>query len=68
MNICVCMAKPLSCSSETIAALLTGDTPIHNKKFKQKMNIVGVGIKESTEIIRRLLRYQDEISCLGSTQ
>ena len=30
---CVCMTESLGCSPETITTLLTGYTPIQNKKF-----------------------------------
>ena len=32
MDTCVCMAESLHCSPETITTLLTGYTPIQNKK------------------------------------
>ena len=35
MNICVCMAESLCCSSEIIM-LLIGSTPVENKKLKIK--------------------------------
>ena len=34
INTCICMAESLHCSFETTTALLTGYTPIQNKKFK----------------------------------
>ena len=34
MDTCICMAESLCCSSETITTLLTGYTPIQNKKRK----------------------------------
>ena len=36
MDTCVCMAKSLHCLPETTTTLLTGCTPIQNKKFKSK--------------------------------
>ena len=35
MGICICMAESLHCSPGTITALLTGNTPIQNNKFKK---------------------------------
>ena len=34
-----CMAESLRCSTETTTTLLTGYTPIQNKKFKVKKNV-----------------------------
>ena len=34
-----CMAESLRCSPETTTTLLTGYTPIQNKKFKVKKNV-----------------------------
>ena len=34
MDTCICMVESLCCSLEAITALLTGYTPIQNKKFK----------------------------------
>ena len=39
MDTCVCMAKSLHCSPEAITTLLSGYTPIQNKKFKNIKNI-----------------------------
>ena len=40
MNTCsICMAESLRCSPETTTTLLTGYTPIQNKKFKVKKNV-----------------------------
>ena len=36
MDTCICMAEYLCYSPETITKLLTGYTPIQNKKFKSK--------------------------------
>ena len=36
LDTCICMAESLHCSPETITTLLTGYTPIQNKKFKKK--------------------------------
>ena len=36
MDTCICMAESLHWSPETITTLLTGYTPIQNKKFKRK--------------------------------
>ena len=36
MDKCICMAESLHCSPESITTLLTGYTPIQNKKFKIK--------------------------------
>ena len=36
MDTCICMAEYLCYSPETITKLLTGYTPIQNKKFKNK--------------------------------
>ena len=38
MDTCVCMAKSLHCSPEAITTLLSGYTPIQNKKFKNIKN------------------------------
>ena len=35
MDTCICMAKSLHCSLETITTLLVSYTPIQNKKFKK---------------------------------
>ena len=34
MDTCICMAESLCCSPETTTTLLTGYTPVQNKKFK----------------------------------
>ena len=36
VDTCVCMAKALCCSPETVATLSIGYIPIENKKFKKK--------------------------------
>ena len=36
MDTCICMAKSLCPSPETITTLLIGYTPIQNKKFMEK--------------------------------
>ena len=36
MDTCICMAEFLHCSSKTITTLLTGYTPIQNKKLKKE--------------------------------
>ena len=36
MDTCICMAESLHWSPETITRLLTGYTPIQNKKLKRK--------------------------------
>ena len=36
MGTCICMAESFDCLSETITMLLTGYTPIQNKKFIKK--------------------------------
>ena len=36
MDTCICMAESLHCPHETITKLLTGYTPIKNKKLKKK--------------------------------
>ena len=36
MDTCICMAESLRCSPDTITALLTGYTPIQNKKFTKR--------------------------------
>ena len=36
MDTCICMAESLCCPPETIMTLLTGYTPIENKKLKKK--------------------------------
>ena len=33
MDTCICMAKPVCCSPESIKALLIGYAPIQNKKY-----------------------------------
>ena len=40
MHTCVWMAESLRCSPETITTLLTGWTPIQNKKFKRKTKTI----------------------------
>ena len=35
VDICICMAESLHCSPGTITALLTGNTPIQNNKFRK---------------------------------
>ena len=43
MDTCICMAKSLCPSSETITTLLIGYTPIQNKKFmKKKINVLSL--------------------------
>jgi len=37
MDTFICMAESLCCPPETIMTLLTGYTPIENKKFKKTM-------------------------------
>ena len=37
MDTFICMAESLCCPPETIMTLLTGYTPIENKKFKKMM-------------------------------
>lgn len=37
MDICICRAESLPCSPETITMLLTGHTPIQNKKFNKEV-------------------------------
>ena len=39
MDTCICMAKSLCCSSETITTLLIGYTPIQNKRLAQQGGI-----------------------------
>ena len=39
MDTCVCTAESLCCSPKTIATLLTGYTPIQNKKLKNKYTL-----------------------------
>ena len=34
MDTCICIVKSLCCSAKTATTLLTGYTPIQNKKFK----------------------------------
>ena len=36
MDTCICMVESLHCSPGTITALLTGYTPIQNKKVKKR--------------------------------
>ena len=46
MDTCICMAKSLCSSPETITTLLIGYTPIQNKKFmkkKKKLSLVSGG-------------------------
>jgi len=38
MDTCICVAKSLSCSPETITTLLVGYAPIQNTKFKVSKN------------------------------
>ena len=39
MDACICMPESLRYSPETVTPLLTGYTPIQNKKFKVKKNV-----------------------------
>jgi len=39
IDTCTCMAESLRCSPETTTTLLTGYTPIQNKKYKVKKNV-----------------------------
>ena len=36
MDTCICLIESLCCPYETIKALLTGYTPVQNKKLKKK--------------------------------
>ena len=36
IDTCVCMVEFIRCSPETITTLLTGNTPVQNKKLKEK--------------------------------
>ena len=36
MDTCICVAESLRYSHETVTTLITGYTPIQNKKFKKK--------------------------------
>ena len=38
MDTCICLIESLCCPYETIIALLTGYTPVQNKKLKKKQN------------------------------
>ena len=40
MDTCIFMAESLHCLPETVTALLIGYTPIQNKKFKRKKEIL----------------------------
>ena len=39
MDTCICMAESLHCSPATITPLLTGFTPVQNKKLKKKLRL-----------------------------
>ena len=41
MDACKCMVESLCCSPETFTTLLTGYTPIHNKKCKSQKGVNG---------------------------
>ena len=38
MDTCICMAESLCCPLESISVLLTGYTPVQNKKSKKRKN------------------------------
>ena len=57
MGTCICMAESFDCLPETITMLLTGYTPIQNKKFikkKKKEN------QESKQVVYRLFDFKDK--------
>ena len=53
-NMCICMAKSLCCSSETITILLISCTPIYNKKLKankkSQQGIWDTKVKRNTSV------------------
>ena len=50
MDTCICVAESLPCPLETITTLLTGYTPIQNKKLKKKKKKKKIRYSSSLEI------------------
>ena len=54
MDTCICLIESLCCPYETIKALLTGYTPVQNKKLKKKQKTKTKKKKHKTQKTKNL--------------